>query len=381
MSKMIRPTVGTTRPPSRVREAEDNNIEQGLIPLAGLSLSDSRLHHRPDYGTNNMKADYQLRTNYFEITINTKKTITRYEIKITPAAKDARAGDGKKSARQTEQSKSEISEGKSKEKTEDFSPVKDASLGARKRRSLLTCLLRDPDFVSARSKACVATDYASILLSSTPLNLGSTDSRTFRIVWTENGGPTQPSANNTYDISITKAGMVPTNALLRYLASTSCSTSDVAEKAEAIHALNIILARAPNENANVIKSGRNRYYLKPPKDMLLQGGLVAFRGYFSSVRTSTARVLLNVNVQCSPFYPEGRLDHLIGKLSSTYRSGLDQFLRGLRVELRCIKDAAGNRLTRVKNICGVSGRGAQQINFGTEYGTNMSVQDYFSTRM
>lgn len=77
-------------------------------------------------------------------------------------------------------------------------------------------------------------------------------------------------------------------------------------KENLIQALNIIMANHPNRQDGVFQSGQNRFFRYPDADLYpsldLQGGLIAVRGYYSSVRCATSRILLNLNAQCSPFY-------------------------------------------------------------------------------
>ena len=51
--------------------------------------------------------------------------------------------------------------------------------------------------------------------------------------------------------------------ILRYLASTTTDPSDVAGEADAVQALNIIVARTPNFEPQVFRSGQNKLYRYP----------------------------------------------------------------------------------------------------------------------
>jgi hypothetical protein len=111
-------------------------------------------------------------------------------------------------------------------------------------------------------------------------------------------------------------GSVPTQELPRYLASTITDPSDFAGKVDAVQAPNISIARTPNFNAEFFQRGQNKFYRCPrnKREYLdLEGGLIAVRGYYSSVRTSTLRTLLNINPQTSLFYPAYNMVKLMEK--------------------------------------------------------------------
>ncbi|KAM7188773.1 hypothetical protein V8F33_010436 [Rhypophila sp. PSN 637] len=131
---------------------------------------------------------------------------------------------------------------------------------------------------------------------------------------------------DTYLIKLKEKHKTSVRKLTQYLASTdhvSLSNSR-AKRAKnvnrAIQALNIILRQRSKSLAFDVPRtqwpdqavvGSKAYNLIPGQAqdtrIQLSGGLEAIAGYFSSVRTSAARLLVNVNLTHGPFYHRGEL--------------------------------------------------------------------------
>lgn len=296
------------------------------LSLDALSLADFKLPLRPDYGT--IGKVIHLRTNYFAMVIDPKKSIYKYTVTIK-AERKKRKGDGMEQ--------------------EEPKP-------GRKQRQAFTILFEEPEFRILHPG--LATDYANTILTSTPVKLGPTKSKVFNIVYRDvEDRVARPNATR-YSFTITEAGTVPTQELLRYLASTTTDPGDFAGKADAVQALNIIVARTPNLDPQVFQSGQNKFYRYPTdrKDYLdLSGGLIAVRGYYSSVRTATARTLLNLNAQTSPFYPACGMVQLLQDFGITrWWLDIEKFIQKLRVKTQYLKDEKKQIEVRVKTVQGFS---------------------------
>ena len=276
-----------------------------------------------------------LRTNYFHITIGTSKELCRYTV-VIKAERKTRKGEEKK--------------GDKEYKEEESKP-------GRKRRQAFAILFEQQDFRDISPG--FATDYSKTVLTAEALSLGASGSKSFTFLYRDPEDPT-PSLNATrYTFTITRAGSVPIFELLRYLASATIDPNDVAGKNDAIQALNIIVAKNPNFNPNIYQSGKNKFFQYPenPGNYLdLGAGLIAVRGYYSSVRSSTGRVLLNLNAQTSPFYPAIGLLDLMARHGLGDWLALENFLNLLRVKTDYIKDAQGVVSVRIKTIQGFSHR-------------------------
>ena len=290
-------------------------------------MADFQLPLRPGHGVEG--TEIYLRTNYFKMTVDDKKELFKYSFTLTAKYKASPTGTNKK-APATPPGRS------------------------RKLRQALTLLFEHPDFQMEGLR--VATDYASTIITSKQLSSAGNGTKEYEVVYREVEDQ-EPASNPlicTFKLSF--GGLVPTDELLRYLASAPADSSDFTGKDDAIQALNIIVARTPNLNPGVFQSGTNKFFdypTDPDKYNELGNGLIAVRGYYSSVRTSTLRTLLNVNAQTSPFdkaisvldlmIEHGRQDHL----------SLEHFLHLLRVKTSYMKDKDGNESAKVKTIAGL----------------------------
>ena len=325
---VLSPPGGETTPSQAVHAKEDAVVASNKgLSLDTLSLADFKLPLRPGYGTNG-RVIY-LRTNYFDMAIDPNKSIYKYTVTIK-AERKKRKGDG----------------------VEQEEPK-----AGRKQRQAFTILFEEPEF--RKLHPGLATDYANTILTSTPVKLGPTKSKVFSFVYRDvEDRVARPNATR-YSFTITEAGTVPTQELLRYLASTTTDPSDFAGRADAVQALNIIVARTPNLDPQVFQSGQNKFYRYPKdeKDYLrLSGGLIAVRGYYSSVRTATARTLLNLNAQTSPFYPACGMIPLLEQFGVPGQWWLDaeRFIQKLRVKTQYLKDEKKQIEVRVKTVQGFS---------------------------
>ncbi len=94
-------------------------------------------------------------------------------------------------------------------------------------------------------------------------------------------------------------------------------------------ALNIVLSTHPSRNGVTI--GRNRFFF-PNETFPLGGGLEAWKGFYSSARTTYKQLMVNVNVATTAFYVEGNLANAMMEFrNATFGARIDTFVRGVRV--------------------------------------------------
>ncbi|GAB7333535.1 hypothetical protein MBLNU13_g05113t1 [Cladosporium sp. NU13] len=148
------------------------------------------------------------------------------------------------------------------------------------------------------------------------------------------------AARNTIKFKIHASGALNVPDLIAYINSTSPG-AHYAGYGDLIQMLNIIMCKAPNEAASVAKLPGNKFY--PHQGLLdvnnhpdidfeeLAGGLVALRGYFSSVRCATGRMLLNLNVTSGAFYQTVPLTELLQKFGIHNLEQREIFIRRLKV--------------------------------------------------
>jgi eukaryotic translation initiation factor 2C len=110
-----------------------------------------------------------------------------------------------------------------------------------------------------------------------------------------------------------------------------------------IHALNIVLAKFPlsgmvgNKKVVKIGSGDNKFFILETQPDDLGSGLVAYRGYYSSIRPTFNRVLCNINVCTGAFFKPQSLAAMIDQVCpggefSSLRGGIGhKSIDGLKV--------------------------------------------------
>lgn len=279
--------------------------------LTGLSLVDETLPRRPGYGTRG--PEIILQTNYFNLVPGPNVKIYRYSIAITPAAV------------------------------------------SRKRRRIVALLLETPAIRSIGFG--VATDYSTIIATAKELDLCGKDDLEESVLYCSELESTPHSNAVTYNVKLSPIEPVDVTELLSFLSSPPPhNVSRFNRMAETISAMNLAVTQSMNASPTIVCGSQNTKFFsldKISKD--LGGGPVALRGYYSSVRGFTARILVNVNVCTSAFYPSiyEYLSELIQTLNSNgnrSRESLEDFLKGLRVTTDYIKDDKGAKRPRFHTI-------------------------------
>ncbi|KAL8917073.1 MAG: hypothetical protein Q9208_008189 [Pyrenodesmia sp. 3 TL-2023] len=303
---------------------------------------------RPGFGT--LGKPINLRTNHFAINLDLEQKIYRYHIQITEP---------------------EIPKG-------------------RRIRQFFSILFNEePAFREMRNR--VATDYADTLITAGKLKLGPSDAAEYLVHYHEAGE--QPRANtNASRVIVTLSGRVPTSEMMRYLDSIPADSTDLEHRLSTIQALNIVVNATPNEDPKICQASRNVFAEFPPngnpltmkvyEKINLSRGLIGVRSYYSSTKTSTSRILLNLHGQCSPFYPEVNLrvlmDAFLGGGNDTV--GLGRFIRRLRVRFSYMKDEKRQPVQTVKIAqgCHRQNETSRTVVFSCQkYSGDISVADYF----
>jgi eukaryotic translation initiation factor 2C len=150
----------------------------------------------------------------------------------------------------------------------------------------------------------------------------------------------EAAARNSIKFKLQASTSLNVRDLIAYINSTSRG-AHYEGYGDLIQMLNIIMCKAPNEAASVAKLPGNKFY--PHQGLLgvnnhpdidfeeLAGGLVALRGYFSSVRCATGRILLNLNVTSGAFYQTVPLMDLLTKFGNPDQEQREIFIRRLKV--------------------------------------------------
>lgn len=290
---------------------------------AQISVGDEDLPLRPGYGDKGVPVT--LLTNYFEVSMKDTQQLFTYE-----AALDERVHN------------------------------------KRQRRQFMETVLRDVAELSDLGQG-VATDYASLVVTSMKLALGSSESKTFTMAYygTEFSEGRVYARDKPFKLTLSLVGTTSSSDLSRYVMSGPTGSIDSTQPgpvdAKAVQTLNVVMASRPNRDPSVYQGGQNKFFRYPTdqgtfSNYDLLGGLIAVRGFFSSIRFSTSRTLLNLNAQCSPFYKSSisarELMQLFQMLVPDWLA-LERFLKGLRVELSYMR-ASDGRATKARTIAGLS---------------------------
>ena len=280
--------------------------------MASTSL-DVVLPKRPAYGTAGRAI--VLYTNYFELKgINADTNLYRYSVAFQP----------------------------------------DNEIPKARKRRLIEMLLQTAPFKGLP----IASDWAQILVSPKKIAIEGSQA-SYDLEWYPSDGEQLPPVGpdetdrvknarkkNTHKALVVELGTVSLKELLN---DVSNPASNYALKLETIQALNVLMTHEPSSDSNIATAGGNKFYPFGNHPQLqfadLGYGLQALRGYFTSVRTSVNRLLVNVNVATGAFYKSGPLIDVMREFTggqvpindSQYRK-LAAFVRLLKIETNYIFD-------------------------------------------
>ena len=286
--------------------------------MKSLTINDSEsFPRRPQYG--DQGKEVVLQTNYFHIIPGANLLFYRYEINsISPEEKQSR-----------------------------------------RRKRIIELLLEHEVFQKVGSNN-IATDWKSIIITTKKLDLGAENRLSTHVNYYEQGlsGPRtlepgeqlRPKEWPRIELSSSMKNVpLAIDDLMNYLGSgheSSCENKD-----QIVQALNIVMSRFPSLSPNVAAYG-NKYFSHGQVMHGLDGGLIAMCGYFTSVRTSMSRLLLNVNTVAAAFYQDMDLASLLYYYRELNGYKMDdprsqRFAKGLRVKLTYLKTQDGGMKTAV----------------------------------
>jgi hypothetical protein len=224
------------------------------------------------------------------------------------------------------------------------------------------------------------------------LNLGPDGRTTYQLPYygPEDEGP-NPARPVHFDIKVVYTNTLGVQELLDYLSSADGNTR-YEEKEAVLQALNLIVTRKAAATPGIASFMRANKFFPTGHPMDLGRGLVALQGCYTSVRTATLRLLVNVNAVTAAFYKAGSLADLMAEHKSGAKVGwegpMNRFLKGVRVELTHITTKSG--APKVKTILGLSrnppGAGANVKKFiweerSADKPKELTVQEYYWERM
>lgn len=237
---------------------------------------------RPGYGTKGQRV--VLFANYFHLKPKNGIVLYRYHVDVSPPASGKKLGQ------------------------------------------IVHCLLEHDDIAEWRGDT--VTDFRSTIIACREIK---DMKEKYDVQYRSEGEMVAQAQAPSYLIRITASGSLLLDELVDYLCSTNTSGLPYQSKAEVLQALNIFLSYYAKSSAGIATIGAGRSYNVSARDSAdLGSGLKAIRGFFSSVRTGTTRLLVNVNVSNGVFYNSGSLIKLIDKFGKE-NPKLGTFLKKLRI--------------------------------------------------
>lgn len=229
---------------------------------------------------------------------------------------------------------------------------------------LLRTLFDTPQMASVRGR--VVSDFRSTLLS--PERLDQDEFLTdIPITYCEEGEDEPKENAEIYRVRLLYTNTLQVQDLLDYVMSTG-ATAHYEFTESFMQAFNIFFNHFAKSNGNttmltMVGPQKTFAYGGPNLEHTpLLAGLIALRGYYTSARVATSRLLINVNVSAGAFFPSGSLVKLIEDFErengpNKYR--LEQHLKKLRIRTNHLperKNKAGQVIIRAKNITGLAGK-------------------------
>lgn len=203
----------------------------------------------------------------------------------------------------------------------------------------------------------MVTDFKSTLISRKKLELEG--GPPIITVTYKNEGEDAPMERATnYKVKLTNTKTLTVGDIISYLTSTN-PANQYDNKLDMIQAFNIFLKHYAKSTNNLATIGASKTFsMDGGADHYDLGrGLTALRGFFTSVRAATNRLLVNINVSHGAFYQEGLLTGLIDAFHPQFNErgmrALEKFLKRLRVRtthLNVKKNKNGEEVHRTKAI-------------------------------
>lgn len=151
-------------------------------------------------------------------------------------------------------------------------------------------------------------------------------------------------------------------------------------------AMNILIARGVHAgNSGAFQVGDNRFFTPDLTTDFEKHGMIAMRGFYSSIRPGNGSVLLNVNTAMSAFYKKQKVSEYMETFNKFGSNKVAKdHLRGLRVFItyeRCKEGETDTGMDtekrRTKTITGFSKGTAAQTMFTDRHGDEVSVWQHF----
>ncbi|KEY70180.1 hypothetical protein S7711_03401 [Stachybotrys chartarum IBT 7711] len=202
----------------------------------------------------------------------------------------------------------------------------------------------------SNSRADIVSDFTSTLISRKNF---SQEEIQVSVTYRGEGEDEPVTGATVYTVTVKPTQTLSMSALFEYLNGSNVTNGD-AVKLPLIQALNIMVRHYSRENGSLATIGSSKSFSigRGAERWNLDQNLEALRGFFSSVRAATGRILVNVNVSNAAFYRAGPLDVVVRHYHSSLVD-LNKFLKRLRVQtthLPAQKNKRGEKIARLRTI-------------------------------
>jgi len=199
--------------------------------------------------------------------------------------------------------------------------------------------------------------------------------------------PGQEPRGRTFKVSIRLVAQVNLHELAVFIGGGQSASSNVLM---AINALNVMIR---NEPSLEYPSKKASFY-PPPKQgetpYMIQGGLEMWGGYFTSIRPTPGKLIVNMDRTAMAFIQAGDLVTVavkfmrvqdpsqLARSMDRQRIQLERFVKGLQIVTRSLESGDGKKTRRKKyKIRALSKMPASQLQFEGDNGEQWTIQTYF----
>ena len=239
---------------------------------------------------------------------------------------------------------------------------KGKAAAGKKLKQVINLILEQPPFQARRND--IVTDFKTNVISRFQFTEADLRALPRSIQYrAEDEDEPRPSAPY-YKYLIQATGTLTVSELTEFLTSTNPNA--IFDKQPISQALNIFLGHYAKASSQHTTIGANKSYSLNQSEVTsgnLGAGLTALRGFFSSIRVATTRILVNVNMSHAPFYNAVPLTQSMNDFSKAYgpnKVKLQSFLQRVRVRTTHLKEKkskAGVPIHRIKTISGLAKMG------------------------
>lgn len=244
----------------------------------------------------------------------------------------------------------------------DIADIKPDCTGKKRSKLIDLMITEAPELGNYRDD--IVSDFKATMISRKKIEL---ENEKINVTYRAEGEDEPKPRATTYTITCKFTKTLSTQNLMEYLTSTDLSAvGQYDSKLEMVQALNIFLKHYVKKANNLATIGASKSFSMGMNADTgdLGFGLKAIRGFFTSVRAATNRILININVSHGAFYQGGQLSRLMDAYGFRNLRSLEKFLKRVRVRtthLQVKKNKKGLEVPRIKTIYGLADKRSSKL--------------------